>query len=473
MGKLYLFGIGGTGSRVIRSLVMLLSAGVKLEVDSIVPVIIDPDSSAGDLTRTVDLMRKYTQVYNKMNNSSEATKFFSSNIEEIVPNYQLNLANTQNAAFKNYINYGGLNQANQALASILFSDDNLNASMEVGFKGNPNIGSVVLNTFTQSPEFMTIANSFSAGDSIFIISSIFGGTGASGFPLLLKNLRTLPNKKQAIPNAQLISGSKIGAISVLPYFGVVSDSNSSIDESTFISKAKAALSYYDRNMGNLDALYYIADNISEHYDNCEGGVNQKNKAHFIELVSALSIVDYTKTVKDDAFQPSTIYKEFSIKEDKQRIIFSDLESNTYQLLAKPLTQFTLFCKYMNEHLDENGKQPWLKVGGFDSNFFSNVFYKDFLESISREFLQWLRDMSVNQRAFDPINIDQDRGDLFALVRGVETKKLMCIDSNYMLFDNRLNQVTKKGLRKDVSQEHRLIELFGKATQLLVDEKIKL
>lgn len=44
--------------------------------------------------------------------------------------------------------------------------------MTVGFTGNPNIGSVVLNQFAQSPQFTTFANDFNAGDNIFIISSI-------------------------------------------------------------------------------------------------------------------------------------------------------------------------------------------------------------------------------------------------------------------------------------------------------------
>ena len=63
---------------------------------------------------------------------------------------------------------------------MLFSEKNLASSMNVGFKGNPNIGSVVLNQIVNSEDFITFANSFEKGDKIFIVSSIFGGTGASG-----------------------------------------------------------------------------------------------------------------------------------------------------------------------------------------------------------------------------------------------------------------------------------------------------
>lgn len=52
MAKLYVFAIGGTGARVLRSLTMLLAAGVKINTDEIVPIIIDPDKGNGNMTDT-------------------------------------------------------------------------------------------------------------------------------------------------------------------------------------------------------------------------------------------------------------------------------------------------------------------------------------------------------------------------------------------------------------------------------------
>ena len=62
MSKLYVFAIGGSGSRVLRSLTMLLSSGVHTNYE-IVPMIVDPDQSNGDLVRTVDVMRSYAVSY--------------------------------------------------------------------------------------------------------------------------------------------------------------------------------------------------------------------------------------------------------------------------------------------------------------------------------------------------------------------------------------------------------------------------
>ena len=66
MSKLYVFGIGGTGSRVLKALTMLLASGVECK-STIVPVIIDPDQDAADLTRATEFMKLYSKIHNKNN----------------------------------------------------------------------------------------------------------------------------------------------------------------------------------------------------------------------------------------------------------------------------------------------------------------------------------------------------------------------------------------------------------------------
>ena len=53
MNRLFLFAIGGTGARVLRSLIMLLAANVKLPNGiKIIPIIIDLDKTNEDTQRT-------------------------------------------------------------------------------------------------------------------------------------------------------------------------------------------------------------------------------------------------------------------------------------------------------------------------------------------------------------------------------------------------------------------------------------
>lgn len=473
MSKIYIFGIGGTGSRVIKSLTMLLATGVRMKSDAVVPIIIDPDVAAADLTRTVDLIHTYNNIRGKLTfNSDTQCGFFRTEVQELLPGFRMDLENTQNQLFKDYIQLNTMDRANYALTKMLFSDDNLNADMEVGFKGNPNIGSVVLNRFTQSPQFLRFAADFQEGDRIFIISSIFGGTGASGFPVLLKNLRTLLTMRNQFANAQLIQDSVIGAITVLPYFGIEPDAESTIDEATFISKTKAALAYYNQNMSTIDALYYLGDNILSKYENNEGGEFQKNDAHLIEFAAALAIIDFDKNIEERNLQ--TVYREFGVKKAVDNLILPDLCDTTYDLIAKPLTGFTLFCKFINEQLGNSihQKQPWT-VHFDEKKWFADRYMKSYINKFVTDYMVWLAEMERNKRGFTPFELGINKNAVFNFVKGCETKRVLFhVDSNYALFDGYLNKKEKK-IKEGLSLEQRFMELFYMVTDGLINDKIRL
>ena len=68
MARLFIFAIGGTGSRVLKSLTMLLASGIKPNSErefEIVPIIIDPHKSNEDLKRTERLLGNYQTISNQ------------------------------------------------------------------------------------------------------------------------------------------------------------------------------------------------------------------------------------------------------------------------------------------------------------------------------------------------------------------------------------------------------------------------
>lgn len=486
MAKLYVFGIGGTGSRVLKSLTMLMAAGVKIQDSAglafeIIPIVIDPDYAAADFTRTIKLMQDYKKVYNRIDhNNSIGNTFFGTRINlDIIPAVRMPLSNTLNVDFKEYIGLplmrdeNGNPNANYALASMLFSQKNLDTKMDVGFKGNPNIGSVVLNQFAMSQEFTDFAASFGQNDRIFIISSIFGGTGASGFPLLLKKLRAV---SQEMSGNNYVKNAIIGAVSVLPYFDVKPNEKSEIDSSTFVSKTKAALNYYNRNMTEANVLYYIGDRVAKQYENSEGGTTQRNDAHFVELAAALAIADFAAQsgLRTQNGMPSqTTYKEFGIREVADQIIFGTLDGKTNNKIKKPLTAFTLFCKYLNEQILDSKNQPWAKDRGFDDNFLNGEFFQTELLDIKTAFLEWLNEMSKNYRAFTPYDLRMKKNDVFSMIKGETPAKGMFFSkSNYALFDDKLNAKQDK-VKRDASKEQIFIELFYSAIDDLVRTKFRM
>lgn len=467
MAKLFIFGIGGTGARVLRALTMLLASGVDCKND-IVPIIIDPDGNNGDLTRTISIMRTYKRIRNHLNfNNNVQNKFFRTEILESVQNFLLPLNNTQNCTFEQYMNVPGMSLANQALIKMLFSEKNLSSDMQIGFKGNPNIGSIVLNQFSDSPEFIEFANSFSQNDRIFIVNSIFGGTGASGFPLLLKTLRAT----KELPNHALLNNAQIGAVTVLPYFKIKQENDSDIESDTFISKTKSALSYYYRNISNnnsIDTLYYIGDNDNTQtpYKNEEGGNMQMNKAHCIELFSALAILDFCNAGYERT--GSTSHKEFGIETPTDQIIFSDLGPEIRNQICKPLTQFSLWSQYQKNTIEDTRlSQPWAKNRKMDKTFFHAEYVKN-INKICQDYESWMQEMADNTISFSPFSLEGTS--LFEMVKGISPKKLFTLKKNYELFDDRLN---KTSTDKGTCMEEQFTELFYKATEKLIKEKLNI
>lgn len=475
MSKLYIFGIGGTGARVLRSLTMLLAAGVDCGANTIVPIIIDRDVANEDLNRTKNLIDNYIDVRKK---AKPEKGFFKTDIQLLNGELLLQL-NDNTEKFEEFIRKSTMTAENKALMDMLFSKDTLSLDMSAGFQGNPNIGSVVLNQFNNSNIFSTFANNFNAGDKIFIISSIFGGTGASGFPLLRKTLQT-PNVTDAsgkkLANWGLINDAPIGAISVLPYFDVQTASdNSLVNSDTFIDKTKAALSYYKSEDKKLDTLYYIADRKATVYEHNKGGQLQENNAHFVELASALSILDFvdpkqaaTNINRDDKGTIlNTTYKEFGIRNQDQNaeFNFSSLEDDTKDLIVNPLTRFLLFRNYMEYTFDKQvKKQPYSKKY-FRDNFRNNSTIKK-LEDIQSDFFKWLEEMEQQERSFTPFRLSSDKannivkGDI--LINAPNDPRY----TNWATVDNQLNRIS--GKVKSIESEKRFIELFNLATEKLIN-----
>lgn len=473
MSKIYVFGIGGTGSRVLRSLTMMLASGVKLGVDKVVPIIIDPDNANADLTRAVALMNNYSDIRKNLKFAEGAkSSFYKTEIECILKNYTLPFQNIGDKSFETFIDMANLSREDQAFTRMLFSQHNLQSKMDVGFKGNPNIGSVVLNQIFESDGFETFANSFGQGDKIFIISSIFGGTGAAGFPMLLKTLRT----SDWFNNKDIINKSNIGAITILPYFKVSSDQeeNNEINSSTFISKAKSALSYYQKNISEnnqIDALYFLADTPTKVYKYSVGGNTQKNDAHLIEFMAASAIVDFSFKENRPADEPiQTENYELGIRDLNGDVNFTDFYDELTDYLYMPLTQFALMTNALKDDYAFL-KDTLAATKPISSDLYGSSFMKH-LKNFGTAYQDWLSEMARNDRPLQLFNLNCGSKP-FDVVNGIqEKKKFFALNKDYNLFHDRLG---KKGdeAKKFVKDSNPsfFLEMFSRATESLITEKL--
>jgi hypothetical protein len=478
MSKLFLFGIGGTGARVLKSLTMLLAAGVPINASKVIPILIDPDARNGDTVRTLNLLKLYKSL--RAETRSQERGFFRTEIatlQDIWDDKDGKISSgfnfpflASNESFENFVDFHNLPNPSQDLLSLLFSKSSRESSLEVGFKGNPNIGSVVLNKLIDSNEFRSFGKVFQPGDRIFIVSSIFGGTGASGFPLLLKNFRSID---ATYAGAGAINNSVIGALTVKPYFGLEDNDRSAIDSNTFITKTKAALSYYLNNLKGLNALYYLADNISKSYRNNEGGEDQRNQAHIVEMIGALSVIDFMDYREGDFESNRTIFHEYGLKSDAgtaRQVGFQHLSTETKELIGKPVTQMMVFAKHFTQHLKEARRQPYHESLELDRKLGSDNFYRNLDTFFRDHFYVWLREMYHNDRAFRLFNMDNDLSLLISGGRQIKEGKLFksAVEMNYLdgIFNNLRPAVIKDKSPAD------FMELMYQGTEKLFDENIK-
>lgn len=508
--RLFLFLVGGTGSRVMKPLIMQFASGIHpldeqgnampLEV---VPIIVDPHKANEDLKRTDNLLRWYRSIRHTLyGDAVDVTRgFFSvkvSTLADIVPQsanlsntFLFNLGAVESKKFQDFIAYNTLDTANQALCSMMFSDDQLNTKMDIGFVGSPNIGSVALNQFKDSEEFRQFSNVFQKSDRIFIVSSIFGGTGAAGYPIIVKNIRNAANNA-AINNRGDLRDARIGALTVLPYFNVQQDEKSPISRADFISKTKSALFYYHDNLTGLrqggvdlplskvNACYYLGDEVpSNPYYNDPGGNGQRNDAHVVEYVGALSILDFL-SIPDDQLVTEAgnarnpIYKEYGLANDKLTLTLKDFGLQTRVLVNKQLAKFYLAYQYLTYQFRQDvGRgytqdKPEITQGFLATSFFTTL-TNDFFVT----YRQWLKELAGNQRSFNPFNLASKA--LADAINGVAPRKTFFsgeINYKTLLSEmNRSSQVAQKGGRFAQEQTAlRLMTLLDESLDKLVEEK---
>jgi hypothetical protein len=492
MSKLFIFGIGGTGARVIKSLAILLASGMRsVNEFEIIPILIDPHKDNEDLKRTISVLSNYQKITERagINNGFFGTKVSTlqslDTDNTLAGTYTFNLKEVSNTKFKDYFSYNSLNEENKALADLLFSGKTINANgaavdlldipMDIGFVGNPNVGSVVLNQFKDSEEFRSFANNFNTADRIFIVSSIFGGTGAAGFPTILKNIRNAVNT-HGIENPGYLQNASIGALTVLPYFNIEGAEKSPIKKSDFIEKTKAALGYYQANVNpSLNAIYYIGDDYNgKPYENDPGNNGQKNMAHFVEVAGALAILDYMNTSADELLTESgrpvhCVAKEYGIKADIKDLHFEHLGDFSNAELHRALTRMAIFKKYLDEQFESAiEKKAWATDHpAINKNFRASPFYTSNLRGFLNHFDEWLNELGANSRGFTPFDM---KTSLNLIVKGKELKKGLFGFGKYSFdsFEGDLNKMVKKG--SYASAEQKILDLFYQTTNAVVAAK---
>ena len=496
MGRLFIFAVGGTGARVLRSLTMLLAAGLKLpDCELVVPVLVDPDTQNGDVTRTVDLLKRYARLHQALHQDGQHPKgqgFFAQPLATLA---QLNTAGAEglrdsfvydfggiNQSFRDYVRYNEASVETQGLLDLLFTPDSLNANLDLGFRGSPNVGSVVLNSLMQAKEMRYLAQSLNPDDRVFFVCSIFGGTGAAGFPLLVKNLR---DPDSGLPQPTVRAAVPAGALVMLPYFTLEQPSapekaagQDFIDSNSFITKTKTALSYYADHLKGVEALYYLGDQAGQPLPNNPGRAAQRNQAHLLELLGALAIPHFLAQPTGQLDRQSPAYHEFGLKSDATSVDFGQFSPALRQDVARPLIQLHYFARYFQHHLLAERSASFFADGRLGSHLPASAGPLADLTDLLLDYEAWLRELGQNERQFAGLRLDE--ADFGKMVADKEAKAgLLGKLSGGGLTNDTLRVALNEaaGRQKldnpDAARVLRwLVEGFNSATAYAVDKKLQ-
>lgn len=291
----YIIGIGGTGAKIIESLIHLSAAGLVNNNETINLFFADPDVANGNGERTVQIRDYYNRT-----RFTEGIKINQAQLEYKKDNagkdnYKWTILNNDIDTLRKLFSAEFNNEDNASkLLNVLYSKDELDEPLEKGFKGHPNIGSLVISkNFNLDKEpwsslFSSVTNEMNNGGvRIIICGSVFGGTGAAGVPTITK---LLYNKFKDLDNVT------VNGILMLPYFSFVDTEGKGLKAKSdkFLENTRYALEYYhnEKYYDYYRKLYIIGDELLIEYPEFAlGGNEQKNPSLMPELIAAFAVKD--------------------------------------------------------------------------------------------------------------------------------------------------------------------------------------
>jgi hypothetical protein len=211
---------------------------------------------------------------------------------------------------------------------------------------------------------------------VFLVGSIFGGTGAAGVPTI--GSKNLIKESQEAILGQGRSKVFLGGSLVMPYF--VFDLPGPQEKGLFVTPAdfaiatNAALRYYSGKVltGDLgfDQVYFIGDATNQNVGKFHAGANnQKNNPHFIELATSLAAKDFfQQTITDESHGKYFIasrsdgpftWESFPITRGAAGPAIAHRALMT-QMLVATLTAYGI-CAYGKAQLKSISKDGWYKI----------------------------------------------------------------------------------------------------------------
>lgn len=352
MTERILISIGGTGAKIFESLLPCLTAGLGPSEMSV--AFVDQDESNGNVTRARQRLanyRAFRQVWNQGDNrlvwsGADATPLAATEIPSILGGADLWCPHPdRTTTLSTILERDLLDGEHGKLMDMLFHPDEREQKMKLGegYRGQPHIGAAAMvSESLNGGEFWAkieekIRN-VKAGEDvrIFLAGSVFGGTGAAGFPTIARMIR----KRCRDIGVDV----HLGGLLMLPYFTFVppKPGEPAAKPEDLLIQSQGALGYYARLLQSeniFNQLFLLGWNKSFQLGyGSPGADKQMNPPLPPELIGALACLKFFEdNVPPQADNP--IYILSRLRDDQ--LEWSDLPAITATDAGKSRAQLAL------------------------------------------------------------------------------------------------------------------------------------
>ena len=294
----YLIGVGGVGSRIIESVVRLCECGFITEGE-LNCLMVDVDEHNGTASNTLDAITNYRFCRDILKSDT----IFKTEIKPVHGRYRISPLEEVTSTTINSIASSSRDMSDQNIAQVLFDKNEAAEKVDAGFYGNLALGNAFYTYAVESKGINSplhkllkkITDDTSTSIvKVYVVGSLFGGTGASGMAFICKQLVEMFKKEDMDRRSKL----HIQACLMLPYFRyhdnvtLTPDRDGKIPEqkinhANFKKNALAALEKYERLGKVFDKVLMLGDTdlpVRGMYS--EEGSRQKNWPHLLEFFAA-------------------------------------------------------------------------------------------------------------------------------------------------------------------------------------------
>lgn len=305
--------IGGTGAKIMESMVHLAACGIYGKRD-IQAFFVDLEDTNGNHLAAVQSFNFYNESKSALNMSG--TAMFATTLERLSPELWNPLGKNHNVTIDQYFNRNAMDKEAGMFYDTFFTRAERTVQLDKGCLGHQNIGAAIMASQMQLQKVepwktvweriqQAIGGGSPEGARVFLAGSVFGGTGAPGLstvPLVI--FQEVRDTYQKDPGKmQMLS---IGGFMALPYFSFDDfDSQKGLKAKAknFVHKTRQAIEYYSQTeaISSYKGVYMAGNDVQAHIPVAvEGGSEQRNDPHFIEFLAAVSFCDFINRIKPNS-----------------------------------------------------------------------------------------------------------------------------------------------------------------------------